>query len=43
MNEGITSLVKAGKTPTEAITMLIESIKNAKTEVEGMQISLETF
>lgn len=43
MNEGITSLVKAGKTPTEAITILIESIKNAKTEVEGMQISLETF
>lgn len=43
MKIGIAKLVEDGKTPTEAINALIESIKNAKTESEGMQIALETF
>lgn len=43
MKIGIAKLVEDGKTPTEAINALIESIKNAKTEAEGMQIALETF
>lgn len=43
MKIGIAKLVEDGKTPTEAINTLVESIKNAKTEAEGMQIALETF
>lgn len=43
MKIGIAKLVEDGKTPSEAINTLIESIKNAKTEAEGMQIALETF
>lgn len=43
MKIGIAKLVEDGKTPSEAINTLVESIKNAKTEAEGMQIALETF
>ena len=43
MKIGIAKFVEDGKTPTEAINTLVESIKNAKTEAEGMQIALETF
>lgn len=43
MKIGIAKLVEDGETPTKAINTLVESIKNAKTEAEGMQIALETF
>ena len=34
MKIGIAKLVEDGKSPTEAINTLVESIKNAKTETE---------
>ena len=43
MKIGIAKLVKEGKSPTEAINTLVESIKNAKTETEWMHIAVETF
>ena len=43
MKIGIANLVKEGKSPTEAINTLVESIKNAKTETEWMHIAVETF
>jgi|GEM_PF-1625849 len=34
MKIGIAKLVEDGKSPTEAINTLVESIRNAKTETE---------
>lgn len=43
MKRGISSLVDEWKSPNEAFDELVESIKNAKTSTEAMNIAFENF
>lgn len=43
MQRGVSGLVKAGMDPADALNQLIDQIKNASSESEGLRLALELF